>query len=200
MPDIKAVIFDWGGVLIDNPGREIIDWCARGLGVTPERFGENFWEGEPDFQRGLIDEETFWKRMCARLGVPPPKPGLWGEALRSGYRPRTAVFALADRLRKSGRKIALLSNTEMPAVDIYRERLDGFFNVVVLSCLEGVRKPDAEIYLRTIDRLGVKPAEALFVDDRRENIDAAENLGMKGLLESTEEGILTGIARLVGNI
>lgn len=198
--EIKAVIFDWGGVLIENPARDIIATCARGVGVTPERFAENFWEGEPDFQRGKIDEKTFWERTCARLGVPPPPVGLWGKALRSGYRERPGVWVLAERLKKSGRKIALLSNTEMPAVDIYRERHDGFFDVVVLSCLEGLRKPEPEIYRRTIERLGVKPGESLFIDDRKENIDAAENSGMNGLLESTEDGILKGVTRLIGAV
>ena len=52
------------------------------------------------------------------------------------------------------------------------------FDVIVVSGVEGVIKPDPQIYLRTLERLGVAPQEAAFIDDMRVNVDAAQSLGM----------------------
>ena len=198
---IRAVIFDWGGVLIENPAKDIITWCAKGIGVEPGRFAQSFRDAEPDFQSGRIDEKTFWNRTCAGLGVPPPeRAGLWGEALRNAYRPRPALFALVEKLRRTGIKTALLSNTEMPAVDLYHERHEGAFDVVVLSCLEGLRKPGREIYLKTLERLGVAAKDALFIDDRSENAAAAQAIGMATICDGAEQDILTGIARFIPSL
>jgi putative hydrolase of the HAD superfamily len=59
--------------------------------------------------------------------------------------------------------------------------------VLVWSYQLRVAKPDPAIYLYALERLGTRPAETLFLDDRQENVDAANALGMKGLIFSTVE-------------
>jgi 2-haloacid dehalogenase len=68
------------------------------------------------------------------------------------------------------------------------------FRDIVVSGEEKLLKPDAAIYYRALDRFRLRPAEALFVDDRRINIFGAEAVGMKGHLFTTAEDLR---ARLV---
>ena len=65
------------------------------------------------------------------------------------------MFSLAGNLRKAGCKTAILSNTEMPVVQIINKQIYDSFDVTVLSCLEGIAKPGREIYDLTLNRLGV---------------------------------------------
>jgi putative hydrolase of the HAD superfamily len=179
----KAVAFDWGGVLIENPAETIVAYCSRVLRVTPALFAEQFAEVEPAFQIGAMSEEEFWTIVCARLGVPTPTVrSLWGAALRHAYRPRPEMFAFAASLRRRRIPTALVSNTELPALDLYRERHEGAFDQVILSCLEGMRKPFPEIYRLTAERLGVLREEVLLIDDREENVEGARRAGLKAIL------------------
>ena len=56
------------------------------------------------------------------------------------------------------------------------------FDYSLLSCVEGMKKPDLEFYMLAIKTAGVRPEEALFIDDRKSCIEAAKKVGMKTIL------------------
>jgi FMN phosphatase YigB (HAD superfamily) len=185
-------------VLIENPADAIVGYCAHSLGVSREQFAGAFAEAEPSFQTGAMSEAEFWQRVCGRLGAPlPTESSLWGNALRHAYRPRPELFSLVSQLRSQGIAVAILSNTELPALELYHERHEGLFDQVILSCLEGTRKPFGEIYLLTAERLGVQPAELLFVDDREENVEGARRAGLCAILYSSTEETIAEVKRAV---
>ena len=63
-----------------------------------------------------------------------------------------------------------------------KDRINGdTFDVLVYSGEEGVKKPDAEIFKRALERLAVQPAQAVFVDDVLANVQAARELGMQAI-------------------
>ena len=113
MEKINAVIFDWGGVLIEDPAPALFKYCANALGVGEEQYVIAFDICMNDFQTGTVTEQEFWMDMARRLKVPMPKTdSLWTAAYTSAYRPRREMFSLASGLRKAGCKTAILSNTE----------------------------------------------------------------------------------------
>jgi epoxide hydrolase-like predicted phosphatase len=89
-----------------------------------------------------------------------------------------------EKLKKSGFRVACLSNGshEWTLQVINEHGLKYLFEDVILSSDLGIVKPDSEIYLRALRKLGVRPREAIFVDDRRANVDAAEALGIRSLV------------------
>jgi epoxide hydrolase-like predicted phosphatase len=87
---------------------------------------------------------------------------------------------LVHRARKKGIKTALLSNSWGNSYP--RHGWDDMFDEVVISGEVGMRKPDSNIYHHTLNRLKIKPKEAVFVDDLPHNIKAASDLGMIGIL------------------
>jgi putative hydrolase of the HAD superfamily len=185
---ITTVIFDWGGVLIKNPSPGIFAYCARILGVPTDAFGIACQKYESELQKGAISEKTFWTSVCADLHVPLPKQkSLWNAAFQDAYEEQPKVTAIVKQLRKNHYTTAMLSNTEKSSLSIFQEHQGSLFDVCVFSCDEGVSKPDPKIYKLTLQRLQIQPAQALFIDDRKQNITAAQHLGMNAVVFTTPE-------------
>ncbi len=183
MERIESVIFDWGGVLIDDPAPSLMQYCAQALAVSKEDFIKAHSKFAADFEKNLINEDTFWERICGELGVSKPKVNsLWADAFEAAYVPREDMFSLAERLRKNGYKTALLSNTEAAAMQYFYQLQYDMFDVLVFSCAEGTRKPEKKIYELTIQKLGSRPGQSVFIDDKPEYINGAKEAGLNTIL------------------
>ena len=97
---------------------------------------------------------------------------------------RDEMWTLAATFRANGGKLGMLSNGVPEIVARIRadHPLESLFDAVVISFEVQLAKPEPEIYRVALDRLGVPAFDALFVDDRAENIDAARELGLQTLL------------------
>jgi putative hydrolase of the HAD superfamily len=88
----------------------------------------------------------------------------------------------ARDLRAQGYRVAVVTNNIREWEAIWTGTIPlGWFDVVVDSCMVGVRKPDPEIYLLACDRLGVTPSESVFLDDMATNVDGARAVGMEAI-------------------
>jgi putative hydrolase of the HAD superfamily len=128
----------------------------------------------------------------------PESNSLWGDAFAAVYIPRPELFRWAAQLRKTGCKIAILSNTEKPAIEFFRKQNYDMFDVQVFSCLEGIRKPQMEVYMLTLARLGVSSSQTLFIDDKPDYIAGADRVGINTILFKSVEQLkknLKGIWR-----
>jgi len=182
-PEIGAVVLDWGGVLIEDPAPGLMRTCADALGVGLHQYTRAHEALAGPFQEGRITEQEFWARVCSRLGCPvPSRSSLWGEAFRAIYVPRPEMFSLVARIRRGGRRTAVLSNTEPPCVQYFRELGYDMFDIQVFSCVEQVSKPDRRVYTRTVERLGVAANRTVFVDDRPQFVEGAEAAGLRAIL------------------
>jgi putative hydrolase of the HAD superfamily len=87
------------------------------------------------------------------------------------------------RLRDEGLKVALLTNNVKEFGSAWRSTfpVDELFEIVVDSSEVGMRKPDPRIYRLTCERLGVAPAASVFVDDNRDNVEAARAVGIEAV-------------------
>ena len=183
MEKIHAIIFDWGGVLIEDPAPGLVKYCAKVLGASEDQYKRAYNICMDDFQTGRVTEQQFWTNMTSRLNAPVPKvDSLWGDAFAAVYVPRKDLFTMAVQMRARGCKIALLSNTEKPAVEFFHKQKYDVFDVAVFSCVEGAKKPERKIYEVTLDRLGTSAKQTLFIDDRQDYIDGARQAGIKTIL------------------
>jgi len=86
-----------------------------------------------------------------------------------------------------------------PAVEFfYKQKYPDVsgFDVAVFSCRQGIKKPDERIFKKTIELLGVKPARAALVDDKKENIAAAEKAGLAGIVFNGTENLRYELSKL----
>jgi len=183
MEKIESIIFDWGGVLIENPRPGLLQYCSEAFGVPLEDYTPVHDLFLDDFHTGKIYEERFWQQITSKLGKPMPSvQSQWYEAFRSAYVPKQEMFDLVSSLHDKGYRTALLSNTELPAVRFFHEQSYTMFDLLVFSCIERVMKPQRRIYEITLERLGTKAEQTVFIDDVQGYIRAAKLLGLNTIL------------------
>lgn len=185
---IKAVIFDWGGVVAPNPNGGWMNVLAEMLDMTSEELRPHWHAaGYQELSVGSINEDTFWSQFENSLGRPLQinLSKVWAEG--SALHPWPEILNLIDQLRADGIMTAILSNTVRPLSTTLREmgQYDNF-DVVVLSDEVGIAKPDLSIYKLVLNELGVKPEECIYVDDIEKNLAPATDMGMTTILASED--------------
>ena len=110
------------------------------------------------------------------------------------------MFSLASRLRKAGCKTAILSNTELPLVGIINKQKYDAFDIT--SCPASKARPNLEEKFTTSLSLGsvFLPGQALFIDDKPENIDGAKQAGLQTILFEGIEKLKKELAGFFPNI
>ncbi len=177
----RAVIFDWGAVLMRTVDiRSRMAWERR-LGLAPGDLADLFFRGATwqDAQRGRATTDDAWAEVARHLGLDEEGTAILRQDFWAGDRLDEDLVTLIRELRAGGLRVALLSNfaAELPAL-LTDMGLSDLFDIVVVSGLEGVIKPNAAIYQRTLERLGVAAEEAIFIDDQQANVKAARDLGI----------------------
>ena len=93
----------------------------------------------------------------------------------------------------------ILSNAWPDARDLFDSITEfKIFEEIIISAEVGMAKPDSSIFVHACDQIGVAASNAVFVDDMVENVDAAIDLGMHGILFENTEQTLTDLNKLVG--
>lgn len=201
MTRIKAVLFDLGGVIFDSPLHTISAFEAdQGLAagtvgrIVTEAGGEGAWARH---ERGEISAETFEQGLteeARRFGVDLDVAGMM-RRIEAEVAVRPPMLAAVGRLREEGIAVAAVTNNwkglNAPSVEEH-------FDVVVESCLEGVRKPEPEIYRITLARLGVAPRQAVMLDDIGVNLKTALKMGMTTIKVTDPIDALQELGALVG--
>lgn len=178
---IRAVIFDVGGVLIRTEDAGPRRALERHLGLAPFEAEELVF-GEPmgtRAQMGEISAATLWAWVQREMDLDADGIASFYEQFYGGDRLDHDLVDLIRSLRPRY-QTAIISN----AMDDLREVVTTLypmadaFDLVVGSAYEGIMKPDARIFERTLSRLDCAPQEAVFVDDMPRNVEAAQALGM----------------------
>jgi putative hydrolase of the HAD superfamily len=192
---ISAVISDFGGVLT-RPLMGVFQRVQDGIGVPIEAYRPAFaYSLEHDgvhplfaLERGEITEAEFLARleraMTAVVGREISLHG-FGARLMEAMEPNQELFDHYAALRRErGLRFALCTNNVREWEAQWRALLpiDELFEVVVDSAFVGTRKPEPEIYAITLERLGERAENCVFVDDLQHNVDAAKTAGMQGIV------------------
>ncbi len=178
---IKAIIFDYGGVIGDDP---YWTWLGKNIENLDEKR-EYFHKISLAVDACEISTEEFVRGIAVKAGMPDEKVE---REIRELLKVYPEVKSLLAEL-KPKYKIALLSNFIFDWLDpvLRSNDLYQFFDVPIISTTVRMRKPDPEIYKLTLSKLGIDPGESIFIDDRPKNLETAEKLGMKTILFSSPQ-------------
>jgi putative hydrolase of the HAD superfamily len=184
------VVFDYGIVLTGPPDAEAWAAMKRITGLPGERFESLFWANRQAYDEGKLTGITFWQKLLREAGLPLDQVeelNRWDGRLWGGV--NTAMVGWQRALHERGLQTAILSNMgDSVLAHILNEHpWISRFDVLVWSFQLGIGKPDPAIYRYTLGKLGVLPEEVLFIDDKRENVEAAQALGIQGILYSSVE-------------
>ena len=198
-----AAIFDFGGVLT-SPIRASFAAFERELGVPEkailEAFRASMTDGqEPSFfrlERGEIAEGEFYKdmhtRLCAHLEREIPFPEDPAEVRRKmfGALERNEPMIEAAHRIAGHYKTAILTNNVKEWVEWRGWVGAHVFDDVIDSAFVGMRKPEEAIYRLACDRIGVRPARAVFIDDIPTNVKGAAAIGLHAIHFVETEDVL----------
>ena len=198
---IRNILFDMGNVLIRFDREYFIDR----LGVNPEDkqllLREVFHSVEwVQMDRGSIVEEQAVAQVCRRLpqhlhDAAEKLIAMWDRPIL----PIDGMYELIEELKNAGYGIYLLSNASLRQHE-YWPRIPAhvFFDGTIISADEGVMKPDAEYYLRALNRFCLKADECFFVDDVPSNIEGALYCGIPGAIFRGDASLLRKQMRSAG--
>lgn len=181
---IKAIIFDFGGVLVrteDASGRR--RWEAR-LGLSDYELDQLVFNSEAALRatRGELPHGAVWEHVAAALKLNAEQLDACQKDFWLGDRLDVDLSALLKSLRP-GYKTAILSNAWSSGREtIAREfGLEQAVDAIIISAEEGLAKPDPRLYRLAAKRLGVQPGEAVMIDDFLVNVEGARAAGLQAI-------------------
>jgi epoxide hydrolase-like predicted phosphatase len=180
-PVIRAVYWDVGGVIlrtIDHTPRERL---AARLGTTHQALDELVFASEigRKVQLGQAGVARLWEHVAQTFGLSPEGLAAFQEDFWGGDRLDAELVDYIRSLRPRCRT-GVISNGWPNLRENLRARwgIADAFDAIVVSAEAGVMKPDLRIYQLALERLEVRPAQAVFVDDFIENVEGARRAGM----------------------
>ena len=173
---MKNVVFDLGRVVFaQDPAKSTAEFKQffSYVSLTPM---PQFWV---DYDMGVLSIDQVAAELAAYRGV---ETSFAREMIQIAIGKQETIAptaALIADLKQAGYRLYVLSNMSREFIDFLREQeVYANFDGDVVSCEVGVVKPMPEIYDVLLERFSLEPSETIFIDDRRENIDAAEAKGI----------------------
>jgi putative hydrolase of the HAD superfamily len=190
-----GVIFDYGGVLVSHQTKDDVEQLAGIAGIDAARLNELYWADRLGYDKGDVLGVDYWAHI-GRLARHP----LDGAAIhnlidfdsRSWMKFHRDMYAFVAELRAGGKRVAVLSNMPRDLGEAIKRDGFGFtgFDHVTLSYEVRSAKPEVAIYQHCLNGIGTPAGRTLFLDDRIENIRAAQALGIEALQFSTPAEML----------
>jgi putative hydrolase of the HAD superfamily len=200
-PRIRAVVFDMGGIVEPSFDDVLLPALAALLGVSPERLRERRGTHAAALSEGRMTLRDFYARIVAETGrgLDPSAAVTQHLAVYQEATSRLDARVL-DLIRGLRRRhvVACLTNTEVEVGRLNRERgLFGAFDLAFLSTEMSLRKPDRAIFDRMLSDLGCAPSEAIFTDDKLDNVAGARTAGMHAIHYRDFDDFTSQLAKLV---
>ncbi len=199
---LEAVLFDFGGVLIDSPFDAFAAYERR-HGLRPG-FLRSLNATDPDanswarLERAEIGFDEFCEAFDAEAeaagGVLDARE-LFATLVGN---PRPSMVEALRRCRTAYRTGLLTNNFLTPLGGTRFDDIVDLFDVVVESARAGIRKPDPDFYRLACDELGIEPNQAVFLDDLGVNLKPARELGMHTIKVVDPEAAIAELESLLG--
>lgn len=193
---IRAVVFDFGGVLVrtfDYTGRR--KWETR-LGLVQGGLEEVVFNSDVATRAmlGHVPESAVWEHAGALFRVAAEELEQLQADFWAGDALDEELVQFLAKLRPRYRT-GILSNAWSGARDVFVGRLglDRAVDGIIISAEERLAKPDERIYHLAAERLGIRPGEAIFVDDLQVNVEGARAAGMYGILFQSREQVIADV-------
>ena len=182
---IKAVTWDFGGVLLRTENQGPRRTWERRLNLQPGELHDLVFQGETSREAtvGRASTADIWRAIGLQFELSETTLAELRRDFWAGDRLDRELVEITRSLREH-LKTALLSNAwpDLRAYLTEELAIGDAFDLLVISAEEGTAKPDKRIYQILLERLATQPQECVFIDDRPDNVLAAADLGMHSIL------------------
>jgi epoxide hydrolase-like predicted phosphatase len=196
---IKTLIFDNNGVLTDSDREVTVGRFADYFGVEKEEIEGFFEECAKPLDDGSITSHEFYELIAKKVNKTFKKEVMRKLHIES-YQPKPGMKELVKKYKQDF-EVVILTNFG-DAFDEANEKVWKHHEVfdkdkIFVSCKMKMRKPNSDIYLKVLEELGRKPEETVFIDDRKGNVEAAEKLGINGIVFENAEQLDVDLEKLL---
>ncbi len=178
---IKGVVFDNGGVFISGD-RFVSENMCKVFDISMQRLSDLLVQVLPDFQRGKISHEEFWRRFqkVSGLKLPSNYLDLWTTDFHKESHVSDDMLDLIAELKQKKVPIFMHSNTIPPHAEfMWRVGVFKQFDVVFNSCDMGERKPDPAFYDKLFDKVKAQPEELIYIEDNPQFMEYQCYIGLQ---------------------
>ena len=193
---LENIVFDLGGVLVDWDPKylynKVFDHNENRVSSFLSQVCTSEWNVEQDAGRSLADATQFLvEKFPEEEAYIRMYYDRWEEMLRGEI--KGTVTLLEDLKSRNEHNLFALTNWSAETFPIALERFDflGLFEGIVVSGEERTRKPFHKIYEILFDRYNIDPSTSIFIDDSLHNVEAAVELGMKGVHFKNPEQLIS---------
>jgi putative hydrolase of the HAD superfamily len=174
-----ALLVDYGGVISRDQAPGAIGEMAALIGLPEPRFSENYWAHRPGYDRGEAPH-AYWRAVAGRELEDRIVDALLGLDLASWSLLNDETLEILERAHEHGCELSLLSNAPSDLADMLSDHpaLTRFQHLLFSSRL-GLIKPDRAVFEAALERIGRRPDEVLFIDDREANVTGALRAGLR---------------------
>ncbi len=182
--NIKAVILDWGGIIVTDGFKRIVPILSKKIAISEEELYRAYLDTiDPNYIKGLIKVEDRWNAMFDKLGIRAPLRDFLMEVHKI-YQPIKGSIELIPKLKQAGLKVGVVSNQSEDTLSYLKEKyptLFKLFDFYIWSCELGYAKPDQRMYEKALEATGLPADDCLYIDDNDKFLDKAKALGFHTL-------------------
>jgi putative hydrolase of the HAD superfamily len=183
---IDAVLFDYGQVLSGPPDATAWARMRAVTGLGEDALHKGYWAFRHEYDRGALAGRAYWHEVASHAGVAfnaEQVAALLNADIALWTQLNVPMVGWAARLQGAGVRTGILSNIGDAIAEGIRGRLPWLagFDHCTWSYALRMAKPEEAIYIATAEALKTPPAKILFIDDKEENIAAAESVGMRAI-------------------
>jgi epoxide hydrolase-like predicted phosphatase len=188
----QAVVFDFGGVMTNEPNRTaVIEFLCQSFELTQSEFEAASEEKRKAIKAGKTDIE-FWVEYAHTNGIELPMDWelQFKTTMKNALGINPEMYLLVEQIKEKEIPVGLLSNIDERRSKIIKDfELYKPFDPCLLSCDIGVEKPDIRAYQIMLREFDLPAADVVFVDDKIENVESAQTLGIDAILYRSAEQI-----------
>lgn len=202
MRKYDLVMIDVGGVLLDHKESRHYRKISKELGIPEKEFQrmgnklarslERRKMRMPEVEKAILEKFRIKEKSKVR--------GVWARTFRQSVRKNEEVIDLLEKLSKKGYSIAITTNTNISDYLVLYGR-NGVLKVlrkyrIFASCYMGTAKPDKRYYQQVIRTMNCSQERALFIDDKKENLKPANELGITTILFTNYKQLILDLSKL----
>jgi putative hydrolase of the HAD superfamily len=183
---IDAILFDYGQVLSGPPDAAAWAQMRETTGLGEDALHEGYWAFRHEYDRGALTGSAYWHEVANHAGVAfdaEQVAALLDADIALWTQLNLPMVEWSARLQGAGMRTGILSNIGDAIAEGIRGKLPWLagFDHCTWSYALRMAKPEEAIYVATAVALKTPPAKILFIDDKEENIAAAESAGMRAI-------------------
>jgi epoxide hydrolase-like predicted phosphatase len=199
-PSIKAVVFDYGGVIeLSSATASLFSDIADAIGVPVDTFRSEYYKLNHLSNVGNMPQEELLPRVASLMGIDSAKNIILSvmDAHRLQKTVNTELVDLLSIIRQQGFKVAIFSNNTSKLRDRLKENgILELVDEVVISGEIGFQKPHKDAFDFLFKVLGVLSHEVVFIDDSSKSIEGAGEIGYIPILFKNNEQLMAELQNI----